>query len=452
MSLRARLLTAMAIIAMLLVTAAVIVTRITRADLVERLDEQLIGAASAPEQFLEPGPGGADSPASLLYAAIIDPETGEAHVISYSNLYGDSSRQPDLDAVLDEAGGKPFTVPADGEGSDFRGVVRPLRSGDVVLVARPLDDVEASMSRLIRAEIVATVAILAILALVSWWVLRLGVRPIKQMTASAVAIAGGDLSERVPMAPAGTEAGELGVALNQMLDQIEESFATKERSEKQLRQFVADASHELRTPVATMRGYAELYRSGGLAERERLDDAMRRSEQEATRMSHLVDDLLLLARLDQGRPLEKVPVRLDRIADDVVRDARVREPERSITFSTSGEVIVVGDEARLRQVLTNLVGNALVHTPASAAVGVTVAQADGEAVVTVSDEGPGMDPVVAQRVFERFYRADTARSRASGGTGLGLSIVDAIVQAHGGRIAVASTAGTGTSFTVRLSA
>jgi two-component system OmpR family sensor kinase len=451
MSLRARVLTAMALIAVLLVTAAVIVTRITRADLVERVDQQLGAAVTTGRFGGPPSPGDDNEPASMLYAAVIDVESGQAQVIQYPNLSGDQHAQPDLGYVLDRSGDRPFTMPSETGGDEYRAIIRHLRSGDMLLVALPLDDVDASMSRLIRAEIVVTAAIIAILALVTWWVIRLGVRPVKRMTASAAAIAGGDLTHRVPMAPAGTEAGELGIALNAMLDQIEQAFATKERSEQQLRQFVADASHELRTPVATVRGYAELYRSGGLDERARLDDAMRRSEQEAERMSRLVDDLLLLARLDQGRPLERVPVRIDRIADDVVRDARVREPDRAITFTTTGDVVVVGDEARLRQVLTNLVGNATVHTPPDAAIAVSVDGHDGEASITVADDGPGMPPEVAQRVFERFYRADAARSRASGGSGLGLSIADAIVQSHGGRIEVASRPGTGTSFTVRLS-
>jgi two-component system, OmpR family, sensor kinase len=285
---------------------------------------------------------------------------------------------------------------------------------------------------------------------VTFWVLRLGVRPIKQMTATASAIAGGDLSHRVPAVAKGTEAGELGDALNSMLGRIEESFDQRTRSEQRLRQFVGDASHELRTPVTTIRGYAELYRAGGLAAEPELAEAMRRTEQEAVRMGSLIEDLLVLARLDQGRPLDVGPVHLEALVDDAVRDARAVHPDRPIDSDLDGPVVVHGDDGRLRQVVANVVTNALVHTSPDTPVTVRVRRSGEQAVLEVHDEGPGMPPEVADQVFERFYRADPSRSRHRGGSGLGLSIAKAIVDAHGGAITVDTAPGQGTTVRIAL--
>jgi len=234
-----------------------------------------------------------------------------------------------------------------------------------------------------------------------------------------------------------------------MLGRIEEAFDERAASEARLRRFVADASHELRTPVATIRGYAELYRTGALDETERLDDAMRRTEEEALRMGTLVDDLLHLARLDQGRPLDREPVDLGQLVEDTVRDARAVEPDRTLTATIPTPVTVLGDRARLQQVLANLVSNARVHAPA-APIEVALRQEGAEAVIEVRDDGPGMSEVDVARAFERFYRADASRSRHHGGSGLGLSIVDATVQAHGGTTTITSAPGSGTTVTVRL--
>jgi two-component system OmpR family sensor kinase len=242
----------------------------------------------------------------------------------------------------------------------------------------------------------------------------------------------------------------LGDALNSMMSTIEGAFGEKERSEARLRRFVADASHELRTPVTTIRGYAELYRHGGLADTGDLDQAMRRTEQESVRMASLVDDLLLLARLDEGRPLDRQPVDLGVLGVDAAADARAVAPDRVVTAVVTEGVTVDGDEDRLRQVVGNLVGNALVHTPAGTAVSVRVHEADGRAVLEVHDDGPGMPADVAARAFERFSRADASRSRNGGGAGLGLAIVQAIVVAHGGEVRLTSALGAGTTVHVEL--
>ena len=268
---------------------------------------------------------------------------------------------------------------------------RPGNGEAALVVATQREDVDDAISRLVRVELAATGAIVAILALVTFWVVRLGVRPIKRMTATASGIAAGDLSQRVPEGVSGTEAAELGTALNQMLGRIEEAFDERTRSEDRLRRFVGDASHELRTPVTTIRGYAELYRSGGLDDDDELREAMRRTEQEAIRMGALVDDLLLLARLDQGRPLERAPVELGVLAEDAVRDARAVDPERAITATVRQPARVLGDDSRLRQVVANLVRNAMVHTPEGTPVEVTVDRVDGRADPRGARRRPGHD-------------------------------------------------------------
>jgi two-component system OmpR family sensor kinase len=297
---------------------------------------------------------------------------------------------------------------------------------------------------------VGALVIVLVLGVVAWWVIRLGIRPVREMTDVATAIAGGGLSHRVPDSNPHTEAGELGMALNRMLTSIEEAFTEKDEAETRLRQFVADASHELRTPVSTVRGYAELYRSGALDARVALDDAMRRTEQEAIRMGGLVDDLLTLANLDEGRPLEPSTVDLAAVATDAARDAAAVQPGRKISTEVAPDVRVWADEAKLRQVVANVLGNALTHTPERSPIVVRVAARHGDAVLEVCDGGPGMSADAAQRAFERFFRADPSRSRRSGGSGLGLAIVQSVVAAHGGSVRLDSSPRTGTSVRVEL--
>jgi len=269
---------------------------------------------------------------------------------------------------------------------------------------------------------------------------------------TAGAIAAGDLTRRVKPAESRTEIGRLGLALNSMLAQIEAAFEERRASEDRLRRFVADASHELRTPLTSIRGYSELFRRGAGARPEDLAKSMRRIEAEASRMGVLVDDLLLLARLDQGRPLEREPVDVAKVATDAVDGARAIDPSRPIDLQVNGVASVIGDEGRLRQVIDNLLDNARVHTPPGTPVGVRVSSQADEVLLSVTDNGPGLPPEAADRVFERFYRGDPARSRETGGAGLGLSIVSAIVEAHGGTVTVSSPDGTGATFEVRLPA
>ena len=353
--------------------------------------------------------------------------------------------------------GHPITVGSTSGSGRYRLLAVRASDGSIGVAALSLHDVDATMNRLRLVLVVAVSMVIGILGLVVFWVLRLGVRPIKRMTRTASAIAAGDLSQRVPAGRPGTEASELGDSLNAMMTTIEGAFGERAASEARLRRFVADASHELRTPVTTIRGYAELYRHGGLDAGEELDQAMRRTEQESVRMASLVDDLLLLARLDEGRPLARTSVDLGVLGIDAAADARAVAPDRVVTAEVHEGVTVEGDEDRLRQVLGNLVTNALVHTPEGTPVSVRVHNGDGPAVVEVHDDGPGMAPEVAARAFERFSRADGSRSRAgrrdgggAGGAGLGLAIVQAIVVAHGGEVHLASAPGVGTTVTVEL--
>jgi two-component system OmpR family sensor kinase len=279
---------------------------------------------------------------------------------------------------------------------------------------------------------------------------RIGLRPLERIGETAGAIAAGDLSRRVEPADTKTEVGRLGLALNAMLARIEEAFEVRRASEERLRRFAADASHELRTPLTSVRGYAELFRRGAADDPEALANAMRRIEEESARMGDLVDELALLARLDQGRPLDRDPVDLVEVAAAAVDAARVADPARRIELGSDGPVVVTGDRARLRQVADNLLSNARVHTPHGSPVRVLVRVEGDEAVLAVEDEGPGIPSEDAERVFERFYRADPSRSRKSGGTGLGLSIVAAVAQAHGGVARVEAATGGGARFELRV--
>jgi two-component system OmpR family sensor kinase len=325
------------------------------------------------------------------------------------------------------------------------------QSGKVQLVtAAPLRDVDATVSELTRDEVIIGVLVLALVGGLAYALIGVGMRPLVRIEGTAAEIAAGDLSRRVEQTDPRTEVGRLGIALNAMLAHIEEAFAERQASENRLRRFVADASHELRTPLTSVRGYAELFRRGAAERPADLANAMRRIEAESARMGVLVDDLLLLAQLDQGRPLERGPVDVTALVEELVADARAIEPDRTVTLAADEGIEVRGDDARLRQAVGNLLANARAHCPPDAHVAVSVRRVGEEAVIEVSDQGPGIDPADLDRVFERFFRSDPSRTRASGGTGLGLSIVASIVEAHGGRAEVSSTVGEGSSFRVVL--
>jgi two-component system OmpR family sensor kinase len=354
---------------------------------------------------------------------------------------------------------EPFTVPAAGDpGHSWRVLVRTLPGGRHAVIAFSLDNLNSTVTRLEIADAVAGAVAIALLAGIGLPLVRISLSPLAKIGDTAAAIAAGDLSRRIDHPPRSTEVGRLAESLNTMLARIEAAYRAREEgearaldSEDRMRRFVADASHELRTPLTSVRGLAEFsLQQGADASSAELLRLMTLIQTEATRMGRLVDDLLMLAQFDQDRPLERHPVDLSSIAARAVLAARLIQPGRPLSLRADVPVIVEGDAERLRQVLDNLIGNALQHTPRGSAVTVTVQEQAGQAQLTVADRGPGLTADQASHVFERFYRTDRTRTRARGGSGLGLSIAAALAAAHAGTITVDTQPGRGAAFQVRL--
>ncbi|MEU6564546.1 sensor histidine kinase [Nocardia nova] len=445
-----------------LLVSGVAVTSSMRNVLIDKVDRQLFEAriwasphADRPPPERLPVPQGRERPPGLYYVRIQDP-TGKTLLLLPSG-----PTAPDIPGDL---GRHPRTVGTVGDPGEHWRAVRFTTSDGTSTIAVRLTETENIVDRLIGLQVAVGVIVLAALAVVAQFVIRRSLRPLGEVEKTAAAIAGGDLHRRVPVQGTNTEVDRLSQSLNGMLAQIQTAFAATEaseesarRSEARMRRFVADASHELRTPLTTIKGFAELYRQGALRDPAMFMD---RIERESNRMSLLVEDLLMLARLDAQRPVERRPVDLLALASDAVHNARAvdaaqrpDEPRRPIDLEIrpgNGTLEVRGDEARLRQVLGNLVNNALIHTPPEASVTVGLTPDEDNVLIEVADTGPGLPQEEADRVFERFYRTDTSRSRDSGGTGLGLSIVQALVAAHGGTVSVHSAVGQGTTFAVRL--
>ena len=348
--------------------------------------------------------------------------------------------------------GKLFTVGSVGSsGLRYRAFAThdPEDSG-LTVVAVPLRDVDQTLSRLLLVEALVIAGVLLALGLSAFFVVRLGLRPLTRMEVTAGEIAAGQLSRRVSPATPRTEVGRLGLALNAMLERLEQAFAQRKASEERLRRFLADASHELRTPLASIRGYAELFRMGATRDEGETQTAMRRIEDESKRMGVLVEDLLTLARLDEAPALSRAPVDLAVLARDAVEDAHAMAPQRPIDLHAPEPAIVSGDSHRLRQVLANLLRNALVHTPDGTPIEVSLEQDEQSVSVSVRDHGPGLPDASPQLLFDRFWRAEGGRERGRAGAGLGLSIVGSVVDAHGGRVSASNAEGGGALFTVLL--
>ena len=434
-----------------------------RSFLMDRVDQQRLDARNPVALALTRGEGAFQGDGGGRAFSAVPPgtygqlrDTAGAVLNTVTFQYASTTQPvPDLPSPLpkpdDRAPSVAFTTPAVGGRDSYRVLVQNTEPvSGVLIVAVPLADVQLTLHRLVLVEVLVTILVLVGLGALAWWLVRRELRPLEGMAAAAGRIAAGDLSERVIPAERQTEVGRLGLALNGMLERIELAFAERTASEERLRRFLADASHELRTPLTSIRGYAEMFHRGAKDDPEDLGLVMRRIEEEGQRMGVMVDELLLLARLDEGREPERAPVDLVRLVEDAVSDARAADPDRPIDLATPDQLFVLGDELQLRQVVANLMGNALRHTPGRTPVHVRAAADGRSALLEVVDEGPGLAPEAAARAFEPFYRADPARTRETGGAGLGLAIVAAIVQAHGGSVALTSAVGSGATFSVRL--
>ncbi len=457
LSLRTRLLAVtLALVAVGLVIAGVVTYSSLRTFLLDRVDDQLRAAqVPALRQIGETdpfdglrggpgrgrGPGLGDLPQGIVGAVFTEPG-------------GELVKSLDSDAPAPYRDVRGLFTADQPEKGSYRYIAGPAfdNTGGTYhfVIGIPLSDMNSTLSRLVLIEVLVGLGVLAAVGGAGYWLVRLGLRPLTDIEHTAGAIAAGDMSRRIEDENPKTEVGRLGGALNTMLGTIEAAFAERKESERRLRQFVADASHELQTPLTSVRGYAELFRRGAADRPEDLSTAMSRIEAESERMGVLVDDLLLLAHLDQNRPMTRGKVDVRAITQDLVGDARVVDPRRPFTFVAPEPVVIDGDEQRLKQVVANLLSNARTHTPPGTPVTVAVRREGDEAVIEVEDLGPGMTPEHAARVFERFFRADPSRARASGGSGLGLSIVSAIAEAHGGRVEVETNPGHGATFRVRL--
>jgi two-component system OmpR family sensor kinase len=459
-SLRSRLVVVVLLLTSLgLLLAATAGTLLLREHLVAQVDDQLAGAS----RFLTgaPPPPAPDSsqrgalPSPFVLTTIDDSGTV---LTQRRGTQASSAPTPDLSGLttteIAALGGQPFDVAGEGDAAySYRAVAVPSAGGSgTTVLAISTEAIDETTGRAALAALAVGVLVLGLVGLLAGGVVEVGLRPLTEVERTAGRIADGDLSQRVPDMPEGTEIGRLATALNGMLAQIETAFDERSASEDQLRRFVADASHELRTPLTTIRGYAELARSGALGvDPVARSTAIGRIEQEALRMGVLVDDLLLLARLDQHRPLARDEVDLVELARGAADALRAAAPDRRVTLAAPDSAVVLGDAGRLRQVLDNLMANARLHTTPGSPVSVGVAASDGLVQVVVADAGPGMTDAEVAHAFERFYRGDPSRTRASGGgSGLGLAIAQAVVQEHGGRLTLVSTPERGTVATVEL--
>jgi two-component system, OmpR family, sensor kinase len=470
LSLRSRLVVGVVVLAAVGLVAADVATYTSqRSFLIGQVDDSLDAAHAAIVGRLGgPGPPGRDDDdpgrgrlggaTPGVYVLLRKPNgTVVAHSETPAFLGGQTKPAPSLPTQIRLTGSTAgervayFTVAA--VSGDDRWRVRASRDAEVapdtLVLASSLDQVDSTLHRLLLVELVVTLAVLGAIAVLGSWVVRVGLRPLTAIGDTAAAIAAGDLSRRVERDDQGTEVGRLGHALNAMLAQIESAFRAREASEARLRRFVADASHELRTPLAAVRAYAELFQRGAAQRPADLERSMTGITRESERMSLLVDDLLLLARLDEGRPLERAPVDLRRVVGEAIDAAHVVDPDRPLD-SELEDATVLGDHDRLRQLIDNLFANVRAHTPPETPVHVGLHRRGVTVELAVADRGPGLDAEHAARVFERFYRTDSSRTRSSGGVGLGLSIVAAIAEAHGGSASTHETEGGGATFVVSL--
>jgi two-component system OmpR family sensor kinase len=462
MSLRTRLVISFTVLLLVAIVAVgYVASRSTQDILVAQIDRTLLGVAErgpTPEPRPGEGPPGDNQPFGTD-AATEDPflrptaeivvgADGSVVLARPSGFADDPDPLPDISGLEDGSG---FVYLDSIDGSlRYRALVRAFPDGMHVVLAWPLEEVTSATAELIRALLLAGGGVLLLGAAATWWTVRQSMRPVDEMVDTAEAIAAGDLTRRVPDLDPDTELGRLGLSLNEMLAHLEEAVEVERDAKERLRRFVADASHELRTPLATIAGYAELRSKGGLPTTEDRDKAWSRVESESRRMGLLIEDLLVLARLDQSQPLRMGPVDVAQIVRDAAADHAAIDPRRPVAVASPDVVALEGDEERLTQVVTSLLANVRVHTPEGTETSVSVREDAESVAIEVTDDGPGIPEAALAQVFERFYRADPSRSRTSGGAGLGLAIVRAIVEAHGGTVVAARVATGGTRITVEL--
>jgi two-component system, OmpR family, sensor kinase len=445
-----------------LVGAALVLTSVATAslmysDLTSRVDSELVSVARPVARQAFDDLRSQNTPFPSTYAFALQSPSG-----TVLRMPTGVTARPDLPELSTDdprvQTAEPFDVSSEAGTVRWRFVAGRVEGSPATFaVGVPLTSVTQTVSRLLVSTLLIGILVLVMSMLLARYAVERAFRPLSRIEDTAATIAAGDLTQRVPVRSADDEVTSLSRSLNTMLARIEHSFAVREASEERMRQFVADASHELRTPLATVRGYAELYRQGAVPDTTAVGSVMQRIEAESGRMSGLVEDLLTLARVGEVPEDEVGEVDLTVLAADAVADARARAPDRRVALSGRGgplqPTVLRGSEPRLRQVVTNLVANALRHTPAGTPVEVVVGVDNGDAALDVRDHGPGVPAGSATKVFERFYRADPSRGRdTGGGSGLGLAIVAAIVAAHQGRVGVAQTPGGGATFVVRLPA
>jgi two-component system OmpR family sensor kinase len=459
MSLRARLLiaTSVAVVLGLLVVGAVTYSLFVRSQ-IQQVDSALERAHMPTEQLAATGDPTSWSVipevAPGLYVAILD-RNGEQLFASPAITPGEGPVTIDPE-VIDLRRQQQTVMASDGEGMRLR--VDPISGGRTVVVGDSLHELNETRGRLLAVLALSSGLAIGLVVFAAWWLVGAGLKPLRSVEASAAAITDDDLGDqRVPGADEHTEVGSLARALNAMLDRLDTAREEREHtleelvaSESRMRQFVADASHELRTPIAATAAYAELFEAGARERPADLDRAMSGIRTETARMGELVDDLLLLARLDEHRPLAMESVDLTELVLAAVDAARVLEPEREFKVAIDGVIRVNGDPARLRQVVDNLLANVRSHTTTSAQCAVSLSAQPTEAVLTISDTGPGVDPDQLDRLRDRFFRVDSARTRSTGGSGLGLAIAGAIVEAHGGNLTPSLNQPRGLMVTVRI--
>jgi two-component system OmpR family sensor kinase len=450
------------LVALTSLVTAVLGTTLLRSYLLSRADAQLQGFATVASRIVareQLQPSDSSRPQTLPTAFLVEMIAADGQVTMAGGPLG-ATDGPRLSAAQLSDAGTPFTAPAAGtSGDSWRVLVQQLSGGGHLVIASSLGDLDSTVTRLEIADAIAAGVAVVLLAGVGLPLVRASLAPLRGIESTAAAIASGDLSRRIDHAAGNTEVGRLAEALDVMLASIEAAYLARAdgearalRSQDRMRRFIADASHELRTPLTSVRGLAEYgLQQGGGASPEELLRLMGLIAREAGRMGRLVDDLLLLARFDAGRALERRPVDLASIAAEAVQQARIVALGRPITLEAAEPVIVDADAERLRQVIDNLIGNAIQHTPPGTPVAVTVSSEPGSGRLTVADRGPGMTREQASHVFERFYRTDDARTRARGGTGLGLAIAASLAAAHGGELTVDTQPGQGAAFHLRLS-